>query len=61
VGSEELGLSPEALALAESSAGRVSIAMAGARASLNVAVAFGILMQAWYSRLAPQPPARGPK
>jgi TrmH family RNA methyltransferase len=60
VGSEELGLSPEALALAESSAGRVSIAMAGARASLNVAVAFGILMQAWYSRLAPPAPARGP-
>ncbi len=51
VGSEELGLSPEALALAGSSAGRVSIPMAGARASLNVAVAFGILMQAWYSRL----------
>jgi len=51
IGSEELGLSPGALALAESSAGRVSIAMAGARASLNVAVAFGILMQAWYSRL----------
>ena len=52
VGSEELGLSPEALALAASSAGRVSIPMAGARASLNVAVAFGILMQAWHSRLA---------
>lgn len=52
VGSEELGLSPEALALAASSAGRVSIPMAGSRASLNVAVAFGILMQAWYSRLA---------
>jgi TrmH family RNA methyltransferase len=51
IGSEELGLSPEALALAGSSAGRVSIPMAGARASLNVAVAFGILMQAWYSRL----------
>ena len=52
VGSEELGLSPEALALAGSGGGRVSIPMAGARASLNVAVAFGILMQAWYSRLA---------
>jgi TrmH family RNA methyltransferase len=51
VGSEELGLSPAALALAGSGAGRVSIPMAGARASLNVAVAFGILMQAWYSRL----------
>jgi TrmH family RNA methyltransferase len=51
VGSEELGLSPEALALAESGAGRVSIPMAGIRSSLNVAVAFGILMQAWHSRL----------
>jgi RNA methyltransferase, TrmH family len=51
VGSEELGLSPEALALAARGAGRVSIPMAGSRASLNVSVAFGILMQEWYSRL----------
>lgn len=48
VGSEELGVSPEALAYAAQSAGRVSIATAGAKASLNVAVAFGILAHAWW-------------
>jgi RNA methyltransferase, TrmH family len=47
VGSEELGLSPEALAIADEAAGRVTIPLAGAKRSLNVAVAFGILMQAW--------------
>ena len=47
VGSEELGLSPEALAIADAGAGRVTIPLAGAKRSLNVAVAFGILMQAW--------------
>ncbi|MBN2351456.1 MAG: TrmH family RNA methyltransferase [Spirochaetales bacterium] len=51
VGSEELGLSPEALALADASLGRVSIPMSGAKRSLNVAVAFGILMQRWFSAL----------
>lgn len=48
LGSEELGVSPEGLALAESSSGRVSIDMAGAKASLNVAVAFGILAHTWW-------------
>ena len=48
VGSEELGVSPEALDMA---AGRVSIPLSGIKASLNVGVAFGILMQAWTSRL----------
>ena len=48
VGSEELGLSPEALKLADSKAGRVTVPMAGAKRSLNVSVAFGILMWAWY-------------
>jgi len=52
IGSEELGLSPEALALADAGLGRVSIAMAGAKRSLNVATAFGILMQKWYTALA---------
>ena len=52
VGSEELGLSPEALRLAESSLGRVSIPLAGAKRSLNVSVAFGILMQRWHESLA---------
>jgi TrmH family RNA methyltransferase len=47
VGSEELGLSPEALAIADRGAGRVTIPLAGAKRSLNVSVAFGILMQAW--------------
>jgi TrmH family RNA methyltransferase len=51
LGSEELGLSPEALRAAESGAGRVSIPMLGTRASLNVAVAFGILMWQWAAAL----------
>ncbi|MBN1696855.1 MAG: TrmH family RNA methyltransferase [Spirochaetales bacterium] len=49
IGSEELGLSPEALALADSGCGRVSIPLGGAKRSLNVSVAFGILMFYWYS------------
>jgi TrmH family RNA methyltransferase len=49
VGSEELGVSPEALARA--SYGRVSIPMKGIKASINVGVAFGILMQAWTAYL----------
>jgi TrmH family RNA methyltransferase len=46
-GSEELGVSPRALAAADASGGRVSIPIYGAKASLNVSVAFGIAMQAW--------------
>jgi len=53
LGSEELGLSPEALALADAGLGRVSIPLAGAKKSLNVSVAFGILMQAWRSAVDP--------
>ena len=45
IGSEELGVSPEALRKAEY--GCVSIPMKGLKASLNVGVAFGILMQKW--------------
>jgi TrmH family RNA methyltransferase len=52
VGSEELGLSPEALGLADASLGRVSIPLAGAKRSLNVSVAFGILMHRWHEALA---------
>jgi TrmH family RNA methyltransferase len=52
VGSEELGLSPEALALADRALGRVSIPLAGAKRSLNVSVAFGILMSRWLSALS---------
>lgn len=51
LGSEELGLSAEALKKA--SAGIVSIPMKGIKASLNVAVAFGILMQYWTASLQP--------
>jgi TrmH family RNA methyltransferase len=47
LGSEELGLSPEALAIADAAQGRVTIPLAGAKRSLNVSVAFGILMHAW--------------
>ncbi len=52
IGSEELGVSPEALRRAEY--GRVSIPLTGIKASLNVGVAFGILMQVWTSRLRSQ-------
>jgi len=48
-GSEELGVSPQALAAADASLGRVSIPTYGAKGSLNVSVAFGIVMQAWAS------------
>ncbi|MCL2720710.1 MAG: TrmH family RNA methyltransferase [Treponema sp.] len=46
-GSEELGVSPRALACADVSLGRVSIPCFGVKASLNVSVAFGIALQAW--------------
>jgi TrmH family RNA methyltransferase len=46
-GSEELGVSPQALAAADLSLGRVSIATFGAKGSLNVATAFGIAIHAW--------------
>ncbi|MCL1814067.1 MAG: TrmH family RNA methyltransferase [Treponema sp.] len=51
VGSEELGVSPHALAAADASLGRVSIPSYGAKGSLNVSVAFGIVMQAWSASL----------
>lgn len=49
IGSEELGVSPAALARAD--CGCVSIPMTGLKASLNVGVAFGILMQKWVEAL----------
>lgn len=49
IGSEELGVSPEALKKA--TYGRVTIPMKGLKASLNVGVAFGILMQKWVESL----------
>jgi TrmH family RNA methyltransferase len=52
VGSEELGISPGALALVEDSLGCLTIPSYGAKGSLNVSVAFGIVMQAWAETLA---------
>jgi RNA methyltransferase, TrmH family len=49
LGSEELGITREARAAC--AYGTVSIPMSGAKASLNVAVAFGILMHEWTSSL----------
>jgi TrmH family RNA methyltransferase len=49
IGSEELGVSPEALK--RGTYGTVTIPMTGLKASLNVGVAFGILMQAWVESL----------
>ncbi len=49
LGSEELGISPEGLARA--TRGRVTVPMRGLKASINVGVAFGILMHAWTSYL----------
>ncbi|WP_407426660.1 TrmH family RNA methyltransferase [Treponema sp.] len=49
IGSEELGVSPDALSIADY--GRVSIPMKGLKASLNVGVAYGILMQEWISQI----------
>jgi TrmH family RNA methyltransferase len=54
VGSEELGVSPQALAAADASLGRVSIPTWGAKGSLNVSVAFGIALQAWAFQLSSQ-------
>jgi len=51
LGSEELGVSPECLKLADKSYGRVSISLAGTKGSINVSVAFGILMYNWYTRI----------
>jgi len=46
-GSEELGVSPRALAATDASLGRVSIPTWGAKGSLNVSGAFAIVMHAW--------------
>ena len=50
-GSEELGVSPRALEAADASLGRVTIPTRGAKGSLNVSVAFGIVMHAWAVQL----------
>lgn len=51
LGSEELGLSPEARALCTK---LISIPMLGAKGSLNVSVAFGIVANAWRASLMHQ-------
>ena len=51
IGAEELGVSPQALAIADASLGRVTIPVYGAKGSLNVSVAFGIAMQAWAQKI----------
>jgi TrmH family RNA methyltransferase len=50
LGSEELGVSAACLGLADGR--RVSIPMRGIKASINVAVAFGIAAQAWVSTIS---------
>ncbi|MDR1987192.1 MAG: TrmH family RNA methyltransferase [Treponema sp.] len=52
VGSEELGVSPQVLAAADASLGRVSIPTYGTKGSLNVSVAFGIAAQSWAAALS---------
>lgn len=47
IGSEEDGVSPEALEKAESSLGRVSIKQFGVKGSINVASAVAILLHYW--------------
>jgi TrmH family RNA methyltransferase len=52
VGSEELGVSPESLAKADVSLGRISIPTYGAKGSLNAAAAFAITLHSWAAALA---------
>ena len=54
-GSEELGVNPRTLAMADASLGRVSIPCYGAKGSLNVSVAFGIVMQSWAGEVVRKP------
>lgn len=51
IGSEELGVSTEALKLADNSSGRVTIPLYGGKSSLNVANATAILLQRWSERV----------
>jgi TrmH family RNA methyltransferase len=63
IGSEELGVSPGAMKKAESGLGRVTIPTYGLKGSLNVSVAFGIVMSAWCGRFisdGPKSPCHNP-
>ena len=51
IGSEELGISPAARDAAVKSHGLVSIPVFGRKGSINVSVAFGIMMQRWSEAL----------
>jgi TrmH family RNA methyltransferase len=51
LGSEELGVSPSALAISEKSKGRLSIPTVGLKGSLNVGTAFAIAMHEWCAQL----------
>lgn len=50
IGSEEEGVSPDALKRAENSLGRVSIRQYGVKGSINVSSAVAILLQYWTNR-----------
>lgn len=49
LGSEEIGIQSETLKMA--TAGRITIPMIGSKASLNVGVAFGVLMSKWTEKI----------
>ncbi len=51
IGSEELGVAPELLEIAQNSGGVVSIPMAGVKGSLNVSAAYAIVMAQWFQQL----------
>jgi len=51
LGSEELGVSPVALAISEKSKGRLTIPSVGLKGSLNVGTAFAIAMHEWCAQL----------
>ncbi|MFA5514494.1 MAG: TrmH family RNA methyltransferase, partial [Sphaerochaetaceae bacterium] len=47
----ELGVSPKLLKAADESKGRVTIPLYGTKGSLNVSVAFGILIASWHAQV----------
>ena len=51
IGSEELGVSPEAVKRAKSEGGIVTIPLFGCKSSVNVGVAFGILAYNWVNSI----------
>lgn len=57
IGSEESGVSKEALAYADASLGRVSIKQYGAKGSINVSAATAILLNRWMEYSAKKSPS----